>query len=31
MAQIEDRARTRGILLETLVNLWLAERLQETG
>jgi len=30
-AQIEARARARGILPETLVNLWLSERLQETG
>ena len=30
-AQIEDRARVRGILPETLVNLWLAERLQEAA
>jgi len=29
-AQIEDRARVRGILPETLVNLWLSEKLQET-
>lgn len=29
--QIEAQARTRGVLPETLVNLWLAERLQETG
>jgi len=27
-AQVETRAHTRGILPETLVNLWLAERLQ---
>ena len=27
-AQVEARARTRGIVPETLVNLWLAERLQ---
>ena len=27
--QVEEQARTRGILPETLVNLWLAERLQE--
>jgi len=26
-AQVEAQARTRGILPETLVNLWLAERL----
>jgi hypothetical protein len=30
-AQIEDRARVRGILPETLVNLWLSEKLQETA
>ncbi len=30
-AQIATQARTRGILPETLVNLWLAERLQVTG
>ena len=29
-AQLEAQARARGILLETLVNLWLAERLQES-
>jgi hypothetical protein len=29
-AQIEDRARVRGILPETLVNLWLSEKLRET-
>jgi hypothetical protein len=28
-AQIEAQARTRGILPETLVNLWLAEQLQQ--
>jgi len=28
-AQVEDQARARGILPETLVNLWLAERLQQ--
>ena len=28
-AQVEVQARTRGILPETLVNLWLVERLQE--
>ncbi len=28
-ARIEAQARARGILPETLVNLWLAERLQE--
>ncbi|RLT39404.1 MAG: hypothetical protein DWI57_10360 [Chloroflexi bacterium] len=26
-SQLEDRARRRGLLPETLVNLWLAERL----
>ena len=30
-AQIEDRARVRGILPETLVNLWLSQKLQETA
>jgi len=30
-ARVEAQARERGILPETLVNLWLAERLQETG
>jgi hypothetical protein len=29
--KIEDRARLRGILPETLVNLWLSEKLQETA
>lgn len=29
--QIEAQARSRGILPETLVNLWLAERLQKAG
>ena len=29
-AQIEAQARVRGILPETLVNLWLVERLKET-
>ena len=29
-AQVEAQAHTRGILPETLVNLWLIERLQET-
>jgi hypothetical protein len=29
--QIEDRARVRGVLPETLVNLWLSEKLQETA
>ena len=28
-AQLETQAQARGILPETLVNLWLAERLQE--
>jgi hypothetical protein len=28
-AQVEVQARNRGILPETLVNIWLAERLQE--
>jgi hypothetical protein len=28
-AQIEAKAHTRGVLPETLVNLWLMERLQE--
>jgi hypothetical protein len=30
-AQVEAQAHARGILPETLVNLWLVERLQETG
>jgi len=30
-ARVEVQARERGILPETLVNLWLTERLQETG
>jgi len=30
-AQIQSQARSRGILPETLVNLWLGERLQKTG
>lgn len=30
-ARIEDCARTRGVLPETLVNLWLSEKLQETA
>ncbi|MBI3302425.1 MAG: hypothetical protein HYZ72_10180 [Deltaproteobacteria bacterium] len=30
-ARVEAQARARGISPETLVNLWLAERLQETG
>jgi hypothetical protein len=29
-AQVEAQARARGLLPETLVNVWLAERLQET-
>jgi len=29
--QVEAQARERGILPETLVNLWLAERLQEAN
>ena len=29
--RIEAQARKRGILPETLVNLWLVERLQEVG
>ncbi len=29
-AKVEAEARVRGILPETLVNLWLAERLQQT-
>ncbi|RLD07312.1 MAG: hypothetical protein DRI56_06885 [Chloroflexota bacterium] len=29
--QVESQACERGILPETLVNLWLVERLQETG
>ena len=29
--RVEAQARERGILPETLVNLWLTERLQETG
>jgi hypothetical protein len=29
-AQVEAQAHTRGILPETLINLWLVERLQET-
>ena len=28
-AQIEDEARQRGVLPETLVNMWLSERLQK--
>ena len=30
-AQVEAQARERGVMPETLVNLWLAERLQRTG
>ena len=30
-AKIQDCARIRGILPETLVNLWLSERLKETA
>ena len=30
-AQVEIQARKRGILPETLVNLWLVERLQKVG
>ena len=30
-AQIKDHARIRGIMPETLVNLWLSEKLQETA
>ncbi|MEK7274755.1 MAG: CopG family antitoxin [Candidatus Desantisbacteria bacterium] len=30
-SRLESQAHTRGILLETLVNLWLAERLQKAG
>lgn len=29
--KIETRARERGVLTETLVNLWLSERLHESG
>ena len=29
--QIEAQARTRGILPETLINLWLVERLKQVG
>lgn len=29
--KIEDRARLRGILPETLVNLWLSEKLRESA
>ena len=28
--QLEEQARIKGVLLETLVNAWLAEHLQET-
>ena len=30
-AQVEAQARERGVMPETLVNLWLAERLQRMG
>lgn len=30
-SQIESRARRQGVLPETLVNLWLAERLQKAS
>ncbi len=30
-SEIEERARSRGIQPETLVNLWLAERLRQAG
>lgn len=30
-AQVEALAHTRGIQPETLINLWVAERVQETG
>jgi hypothetical protein len=30
-AQVEAQARERGVMPETLVNLWLAERLRRTG
>jgi len=30
-ARIEAHARTRGVLPETLVNMWLAERLKEAA
>ncbi len=30
-ARVEAEARARGILPETLVNVWLAERLEHTG
>ena len=30
-AQVETQALARGLLPETLVNLWLAERLQKAG
>jgi hypothetical protein len=29
--QVETRAREDGILPETLINLWIVERLQQTG
>ena len=29
-SEIEAQARARGLMLETLVNLWLAERLHQT-
>lgn len=30
-ARVEAQARTRGLLPETLINLWVMERLQESG
>jgi hypothetical protein len=30
-AKIEAHARTRGVLPETLINIWLAERLKQTA
>ena len=30
-SQLEAEARSRGIQIETLINLWLVERLQEIG
>lgn len=30
-SQIADRARARGITPETLINVWLVERLQQAG
>ncbi|MBI5651057.1 MAG: hypothetical protein HZC40_11535 [Chloroflexi bacterium] len=30
-AKIEAQARTRGVLPETLINIWLAERLKQTA